>query len=277
MKTKSGNVILSPFSVANSLALLSQATSGSSFEELRNGLHLTGDKETIANEFHEFNKQLRQSIGETTLIVANKVYVKHDKQLKNEFQEVAISKFASDVESVDFENADESAAIINRYVAEKTNDKISNFIKPSIIGPDTVVFLINAVYFKGTWEISFKKDATREKPFYITESESIPADFMYKLAKFKYASHFEYLDASAIEMNYAMSNISFVIVLPHSRTGLPELEAKLKEYDLTNITSQLHSTFISAVIPKFKVDYEIELNDVLKNVSKTYITYSDDI
>lgn len=75
------------------------------------------------------------------------------------------------------------------------------------------------------------------------------------------------LDASALEMKYANSTFSFVIVLPNSRTGLTELELKIKDYGLTNIMSKMSKQKLDIRLPKFKVDYTIDLSDPLKHVS----------
>ena len=74
------------------------------------------------------------------------------------------------------------------------------------------------------------------------------------------------MDASPLELKYANSNISLVFVLPDSRTGLPALEAKLKDYDLGKIVKQLERERYDIKIPKFQIEYEIKLNNVLKNV-----------
>lgn len=253
--------------MATSLALLSQATSGSTFDELRNGLHSTGDKATIANQFHEYFGQLQRSVGESTLSMANQIYIQQGNKLNKDFQEVAATKFASGVESVNFGDAEKSAEIINHFVEEKTNNKIQNFIKPSFISADTLVFLVNAIYFKSNWEVQFNKNLTNEREFYISETESVPAEFMVSREKFNHAPYLEDLQASALELKYANSNLSFVIVLPFRRTGLTEVEAKMKHFDLNNITDEMRVQKVDVIIPKFKVEYEIELNEVLENVS----------
>lgn len=74
------------------------------------------------------------------------------------------------------------------------------------------------------------------------------------------------LDASAIELKYKNSKFSFVIVLPNTRTGLPELEKKIKGYGLANIMSQMKTDKIILKLPKFKVEYSIDLQKALENV-----------
>ena len=79
------------------------------------------------------------------------------------------------------------------------------------------------------------------------------------------------LDATALKLNYEKSSMSFVIVLPKSRTGLSKLETKLKNYDLAKITKNLKFRKYKIYIPKFEVEYEINLNNVLKKVSEFFL------
>lgn len=253
--------------MASSLALLSQAATGSTYDELKNGLHLDGDKTIVANEFHVYFDQLHRSVGQATLSMANHIFVQEGHQVNKNFQQVATEKFASGVEQLDFSDSGKSAEIINHFVDEATNNKIKQIIEPDKIDADTRMFLVNVIYFKSNWEVQFRKDRTREKEFYINELNSVPIKFMFNQNEFNHIEKLEDLEASAIEMKYANSNMSFVIVLPSSRTGLRELEMKMKHYGLTNIISQMDLHEVDVSIPKFKVNYDIELNDVLKSVS----------
>lgn len=264
-QSKPGDVIISPLSVASALALLAQGTEGNTFEELRKGLHLTGDKATTANQFAEYYGLLKKSVGQSTLSIANQIYVQIGHSINKNFEEVAVKKFFSGIDSLDFAKSDASAKTINQFVEEKTMEKIKDLIKPDMLSADTRVVLVNAIYFKGNWEYQFDKESTTEGDFYINESETVPVDFMHIKKKFNYAI-LEDLDATALEMKYANSNFSFVIVLPNSRTGLSALEGKLKNYDLAEITNKMHKQEVEVTIPKFKVEFEINLNDVLKKL-----------
>lgn len=248
------------------LLLLSQGAGGNTFEELKKGLHLSLDKATTANQFHDYYELLEKSVGKATLSIANQLYVQQGYQIKQEFQEVAVKKFRSGIESLNFANSAPSAQTINKFVEEETKDKIKDLIKPAMLDSETRLVLVNAIYFKGDWEYQFDKERTTEGDFFISETDTSRVDFMRIKKNFNYGV-FDDLEATALEMKYANSNFSFVIVLPNSRTGLSALESKLKNYDLSKITSEMYSQEVDVMIPKFKVEFEINLNDVLKNVS----------
>ncbi|XP_055313013.1 serine protease inhibitor 42Dd-like [Sitodiplosis mosellana] len=264
-KSTTGNVIISPFSVANVLALLSQAADGNTFEQIRSELQLNGDKPTAANQFHEYYGLLERGAGNTTFSVANQVYVQQGYPLNQYLQQVAVQKFSSGIESINFAHRAEAAQTINQFVEQKTKGKITNLIKPATLNADARVVLINAVYFKGDWKYKFNKQFTVKADFYTSETESVSVDFMHIEGTYNYGELPE-LDASALEMKYADSNYSMVLILPNSHAGLSTLETKLKGHDFTKITTEMRSQKVKVDIPKFKVEFEIKLNDVLKNL-----------
>lgn len=256
---------MSPLSVASALALLSQGAEGSTFAELCKGLHLSTDKSSVANQFHAYYGLLEKSVGKSTLSIANHIYVQHGYEINKQFHEVAVKKFLSGIESLNFAESAKSAGAINKFVEEKTKEKIKDLIKPDMLNALTRVVLVNAIYFKGNWEHQFDKDRTFKGNFFVNDNDKVTVDFMATKKRFNYAI-LDDLDAAALEMKYADSNFSFVIVLPNSRNGLPALEGKLRNYDLAQITNKMHKQEVEVFIPKFKVEFEIDLGDALKKV-----------
>lgn len=257
-------MIISPLSVSSALALLSQAADGNTYAQLKQTLHLANEKSIVSNQFLEHRETLEKSTGESTLSIANGVYVQQGYPLSKNFQTIATLKFKSNIESLNFAESAKSADTINHFVEEKTNGKIKELFKPNQFDSDTRTVLVNAVYFKGNWDKPFM-DVTRKMDFYNSETEKVQVDFMYNDDDFN-AGYIKELDATALELKYANSNMSFVFVLPESRTGLAVLETKLKDYDLTKIAENFREDRYEVYIPKFKVEYEIELKEVLQKV-----------
>lgn len=269
VKEKPGNVIVSPLSVSVALALLSQGADGDTFEQLRRTLHLNDDKSVVANQFLEHLEALGENTSDATLSIANRIYVQNGHQLNKTFEEIAASQFKSGVESLNFADSEKSAATINHFVEEKTYGKIRKLFDSSTFSSGTQSVLANAIYFKANWDRPFRTDFTSVLDFYNSETEKVQVDFMRK--DFLNMAHLEDLHAAALELEYANSNMSFMIVMPDSRTGLVELEAKLKGYDLGKITENLEPSIYQVFIPKFQIEYEIDLNEVLKNVSGQFV------
>lgn len=252
--------------MASALALVSQGAQKNTFDQIVRGLHLGHlDKATIATEFAKHYDSLKEGVGESTLSVANHLYVQQGYQIQQAFRDVAVKQFKSGIESLNFAEAVAAAQTINSFVESKTNNKIKDLISADALGVDTRLVLVNAIYFKGNWEQKFPIERTSPGDFYVDETKTVTVDYMRNEDDYRFAELSE-LDACALEIKYAKSNISFVVVLPNGRTGLPALEASLKNYDLSKITSQMYKQKVDVTLPKFKIEYEIELNDVLKKV-----------
>lgn len=267
LKLGQGNVIISPLSVSIALNLLLQATNGTTYDELRAGMHLKSDKVALATQFPEYLNLLQKNIGEySTLSIANQIYVQNDLQLNATFQTIIAQQFLSGIESVNFAEPNISADTINRFVETKTNKKIKDFIAPDQLDATTRALLVNAIHFHAKWQQQFDTSKTVHGDFYTNETETVPVDFMSAKEYFNSANLIA-LNARALELKYANSNYSFLIILPDNRTGLADLEAKLKYVNLADVASQMSSDELEITIPKFSIQYEIKLNDVLKNVS----------
>lgn len=245
--------------------MLAQGANGNTYDELKLELHLYGDRASVAEQFRILHKILLKCAGNATFLAANQIYIQQGQQINKNFQQVAERKFSSGIETVDFANSIETADIINRFIEEKTHGNIKDLIKPDAFSSSTRAILVNAIYFNGEWKYKFDEADTIQEHFYVRETERVLVDFMYTRATFNHAILPE-LDATALEMKYANSNFSFIIILPNNQSGFSALEAKMKRYNLTTIVDQMAEVEVDVKIPKFKVEFEIKLKDVLKNV-----------
>lgn len=246
--------------------LLLQATNGTTLDELLAGLHLSDDKKTLADEFPEYLSALRSHIGSSAaLSIANQIYLQNQYQLNSNFKTVIAQQFQSGIETVNFSESKASAAKINQFVEKQTNGKIKNFIAPDQLDSTTRALLVNAIHFKGQWQQPFNKSKTVQGKFYLNETETVPVDFM-TATEYFHSANLIALNARALELKYANSNYTFMIILPDNRTGLADLESKLKYVHLGDVSAQMSFDELEITIPKFAIEYEVKLNDVLKNV-----------
>lgn len=88
---------------------------------------------------------------------------------------------------------------------------------------------------------------------------------MNQLNSFNYTALPE-LDATALEMLYANSTFSVVIILPNANVAYGDVENKLKTYDWTKITSQMHVQKVNVTIPKVQMTYQQSMNYILSKV-----------
>ncbi|KAL0895786.1 hypothetical protein ABMA27_011831 [Loxostege sticticalis] len=260
---KSKSVVSSPLSAEILLALLTLGTTDPAHTELLTSLGIPDD-ESIRSGFALVTEKLK-SIKGVTLNVANKVYVmKGDYDLHSELKQDAIKVFDADFESVDFNAAAAAASLINKWVEAKTNNRIKDLISPDSLDGLTRLVLVNAIYFKGTWAKQFDKHNTMDQPFHVTPSSTIQVPMMYKEDDFRYGES-EALNAQLLEMNYVGGEASMLVVLPRKVDGLNGVLKKLADgYDLlADVEKNMYSTKVQVTIPKFKIETEIDLNDLL--------------
>lgn len=257
------NIIISPLSVQTCVALAYAGASGETAQEIVKGLHLVSNKrEEVAASYAEF----LQSYKDNQLVkIANKIYVNENYKLKESFREITQKYFNSEADTLNVGNPVVAADKINKWVEDKTNNKIKDLISPDNIDDYTRLVLVNAIYFKGSWAKKFDKENTMKENFYYSENDSTKVDMMTQKSKFRYGT-FDDLDACTLELPYADSNLSMLIVLPNSRTGLKDVGSKLKNKSIFEISQNMYQTEVNVMLPKFKVEYAVELNEPLKQV-----------
>lgn len=130
---------------------------------------------------------------------------------------------------------------------------------------ETRMVLVSVIYFKGLWTHQFSSNKTYRDRFFLNEQDFVVADFMSIKKRFKY-KFLPDLEASAIELTYKDSDISMIIILPTSRTGLSLLEGKLNMVNFCDVSKTLQLQELIVKIPKFKIEFDITLNETLKKV-----------
>ena len=87
---------------------------------------------------------------------------------------------------MDFGQAVQSATAINQWVEEQTNNKIQKLIAPESLGPLTKLVLVNAIYFKGNWDVKFDKSKTSKEDFHVSPTKTIKTDMMFAKEEYAY-------------------------------------------------------------------------------------------
>jgi len=161
-----------------------------------------------------------------------------------------------------------SAATINKWVAEKTNNKVTEIVPASAIDNLTRLILVNAVYFKGDWLDKFNAKNTNDSDFHVSPGEQLKVKMMYRKAKFYFGVN-QVLQSQAVELPYAGNTLSMVIILPdHRTTCLTEVEKKLTSDDLINVREKFRMAWseIQLWLPRFRLDEKLSLSEALSGM-----------
>ena len=177
-------------------------------------------------------------------------------------------------EAVDFSNG-EAPAIINKWVEDQTNSKIRDLI-PENLDPDTVLVLVNAIYFKGEWDLEF--NYAFEDDFKVSEEKSVKVQMMKNYEReYRYLKLDEY-KAQAVEIPYKGNRISMIVILPDPESSLEELGKAVEGKGLSKILDTKENTYLlksfitqelELSLPKFKMETSLDLVKSLKDMGMT--------
>lgn len=261
------NFVVSPLSVAMALSLLSQAANGTTFDEIRRVLYLNNDKTVVTNQFHDYFESIRKNTGASKLLITNQIYVQKEIQLNKNIQDVATEKFFSSIRSVDFKRGNDTTQTINSFVRNSTEGKITEIVTPKQFDDQYRVVLINAIHFKSSYSQPFYKEPKLKMIF---SNSPNPNDTVFPYAmRFKgrfLMNQLSDLGGAVVRLDYKESSLSLIIIyniiIPFS-----ELEERIRNYTLSRVMNQLLVCDRREVrIPRFTIETELDLTDILKNV-----------
>ena len=165
------NVMISPLSVSLALAMTYNGADGDTKEAMEKTLELYGLTVDEINENYKMLIDALASVDPKVLMnIANSIWYKQTFNVEQDFIDVNQDYFYAEVSPLDFNDPD-AVTTINNWVADKTKNKITEIL--DAIPADAVMYLINAIYFKGIWKYEFDESDTEEKPFYLTGFTSL--------------------------------------------------------------------------------------------------------
>ncbi|UCD24539.1 MAG: serpin family protein [Gemmatimonadota bacterium] len=266
------NIFISPLSVAMALGMTYNGAAGTTREAMQQVLELQGmDLQEVNESYRSLIELLRDLDPAVRFMIANSIWYRNTLTFEQEFLDLNRQYFDAEVSALDFGDPG-SVDVINSWVQENTMDKIDRIVEPPI-DPLTIMFLINAIYFKGDWTQQFDKDLTEDAPFTLKDGSLATVDMM---------SHDEEVpiryavdgDLQIVDLAYGGRAYSMTIVLPASAQDIDTVVAGLNQTQWNGWIAALDSTSRYISLPKFKLEYELSLNDVLKAMGME-IAFSD--
>ncbi|XP_064482712.1 ovalbumin-related protein X-like [Ornithodoros turicata] len=262
------HVFLSPYSISTAMAMVYNGAGGVTERELANVLGyeasgLRGRVPVLSALLHLLQDRSHQSQG-ITLEVANAVLTDKTHRLLESYKRDLYDVFQARYGEVDFSK--ENALVVsqvNQWVSTKTRGKIENFL--SELPEDTVLLILNAVYFKGDWANKFQAARTKKLPFYNHGKTATPVDTMSRDGEYLYAND-EEMNVNVVELPYRDGDFSMVIFLPHEKDGLRRVLINLTANALDKAMSNLQRREVHLKVPKFKLESKYSLVAALKGL-----------
>jgi serpin B len=262
-KDEDKNQVLSPVSVALALALLEHGADAHTRDQLRNALVGFGSSVDVFTSYRSIQKHLRIDDEHTKLNIANGLFQDKDLKLKESYVTSTRDCLETQVDDKnDFANQLEQVRQkINKWVSQKTSDKIPELFKQGVLTEDDRMVLANAIYFKASWKNSFSQ--TKQNTFYRNGQVQQVVTFMRAVGEHR---HTESNDLTALELAYEHPDLAMVVVLPKARDGLRNLEQRLTGKELREIISRLEQRRVDVQLPRFTVRAPTDLKNILSKM-----------
>ena len=252
------NVFISPMSVSMALGMTLNGAAGETRAAMEQALEHAGLSEAEINESYRGLIDLLTTLDpEVTLAIANSIW--HDQRfaVEPDFIDTNETYFDAQVEALDF--ADPSAVDpINNWVSDKTRGKIETILQQ--ISPSEVMFLINALYFKGTWTYEFDEADTQDEAFTQHDGTPTQVPMMHQETDLPYVQTERF---QAVDLPYGDSLYSMTVLLPREGHTADELAADLDAQQWADWTSRFETRGIDLKLPRFQLEYKQKLNEAL--------------
>lgn len=253
------NIFISPFSISVALAMTLNGAASETEQAMIDTLQLQDiDTNSINSSYAQLQQTLRTSDPKVTLTIANSLWGNQGIQFTPDFLQRNTQFFNAEISILDFLDPS-SLTAINQWVNDNTNGKIPKILDE--IDSNAVLFLINAIYFKGAWQTEFDPAHTRDGAFHLTNGSKKQVPMMFRSGRY---SHYRGDAFQAVNLPYGNGRISMYIFLPARNSNLNAFLETLNTENWENWMSQFREQELSLRMPKFKLEYGTkELNDAL--------------
>lgn len=260
--TPEENVFLSPLSVTMALGMTVNGAAGETWTGLRRALHFDGmSQDEINQSCHDIMELLLGMDPRVRLDIANSIWTRAGYPVQEEFINANRRWFNADIETLDFDRAD-AADIINAWVSRVTEGRIPEIVAAPI--PHWVVmYLINGVYFKGTWTDEFDPADTRDDTFIAIDGARRPVKMMQRTGPMRYTQD-ELVEI--VDLPYGWDRYSMAVLLPREGVTLAELRQTLSATQWDAWMTALKERDVKLQLPRFTLEYEVGLNDILASM-----------
>ena len=255
---KEQNLFISPASISFALGMTYNGAAGATQQAMAQTMEIQGlSLETV----NRGNGRLRQDLSapdpKVKLHLANSLWLNQGQAFKPEFLKNNEQFYAAALKVLNFGDPGAPAAI-NSWVAKATENKITRIVDK--IEPPLI--LINAIYFKGTWNRPFEKALTKERPFNLLNGKQKQVPMMSQSGSYMY---YQGKNFQAVNLPYGeKTRFGMKIFLPEKNSSLKEFFRELNADNWRQWLAALQPTPGTIILPRFKLEYDTSLKAPLK-------------
>lgn len=258
---KDENVFLSPMSVSIALGMALNGAENETETQIAETLRF---KDMTYAEINEYYKIMQSNLPnvdpKVKLSIANAVWYDMQFDVKQSFLDVNAENFDAYIKMLDFKSPT-ALDTINSWCSRKTNKLIPTILDKIPAG--AVMYLTNAVYFKGLWSQKFDKKNTREADFRNVNNQNVRVNMMSLKDTFMYR---EDETAQYLTMPYGGKAFSMTVMLPAVGKTTDDLLAELNAEKWQNVQAGMTSREVQVFMPRLKVENKFKLKQTLADM-----------
>lgn len=267
MGSPTDNLFLSPASVSTAMALAYRGAQGATADELRRVLYFSTPPETYLATQAPILRAMTFSATGRELSTNNSLWVQDGLSMNPAYLADTAANAGAGLRRVDYRtDPDRARATINKWVSDKTHDRIINLLSPENVTNGTRAILVNTIYWKAHWETAFRAAKTKTESFYLLDGKTIPASLMHQESDYRVL---ERDGVKAIDLPYRGGEVSMTVLMPSKAAALPALEAGLTDATLTEWLAKLDAAEAQPTIltlPKMHLEWSGDLVDTFRTM-----------
>ncbi|WP_352339227.1 serpin family protein [Psychrobacter sp. 16-MNA-CIBAN-0192] len=259
------NVFFSPYSLSTAMAMLYAAAEGETKQQIQKTFYyasmdiLNPNSAALYNQFNKPNPDYK-------LATVNDLWMQQGLTPTKSYVDTVQRYYGGQVTNLNFEGSpDLSRLIINKKIAQHTNQLIPELLPKGSIKPITVAVLTNAVYFKGDWQVPFEVQSTTEQLFYNHTGTSPKVKMMQLQSYFSYS---EDKQVQVVQLPYKGDDLSMLVVLPKSKdkAAMQQLVRDLSADKIKQWSKDLVGQEVNVHLPKFRLEAGYKMKYLLTNM-----------
>ncbi|XP_037618839.1 antithrombin-III-like [Sebastes umbrosus] len=277
-KTPESNIFMSPISISTAFAMTKLGACNQTLQQIMEVFEFDTIKEKTSDQVHFFFAKLncrlyRKKDATTELISANRLFGDKSLVFNETYQNISETVYGAKLLPLNFkENPEKARVTINDWIANKTENLIQDTLPVGALDSNTVLVLVNTIYFKGQWKNKFDKDLVYQTDFHVSADRTCSVHMMYQETRFRYFTDDQ---VQVLEMPYRGDDITMVIILPRRDTMLSKVEDSLDLKKLTGWLDQMTETTVAVHVPRFRIEDEFSLKEKLKAMGLTHLFSSE--
>ena len=264
------NLLFSPLSLSMAVGMVTAGARGETLSQIEDAMNFSLDQGRLHPAFNaldwllEARGRLPEGYGEGfTLNLVNSLWGQVGYDFLPAFLGTLGDFYGAGMRWIDFAADPELARrTINAWVEEMTNDRIEELLRPPHITAQTLLTLVNAVYFNAPWAFPFDPEDTEPGPFTLLDGSRVDVPMMHQTEIHRAARGEDY---EAVQLDYNGNELSMLVVLP-DEGAFADVESRLDPAFLDSLDDGLAREHVILTMPRFTFEWGAAIEGILQSM-----------